>query len=164
MNNRTLNFKEGNGNWWRSCNHERKLLIGPEHIFHWLHSRTTGPLVGKYGLKAAVGNYAIWFVFLITYSGEKLGCQWGLSKQSLEMSQSRSSSCFLSLSPWSAPPLLMFSTTSDRDQQLSSGSSCLTLSLICLYVCEFLLCFEDLKNKTLQTHLGKPAPTMIAIV
>ena len=46
-----------------TCNHERKLLIGPEHIFHWLHSRTTGPLVGKYGLKSAVGNYAIWFGF-----------------------------------------------------------------------------------------------------
>ena len=51
MANRTLNFEAGNGNWWRPCNHERKLLIGPEHTFHWLHWRTSCLLVGKYGWK-----------------------------------------------------------------------------------------------------------------
>ena len=46
-----INFEAGNGNWWRPCNHERKLLIGPEHNFHWLHWRTSCSLIGKYGWK-----------------------------------------------------------------------------------------------------------------
>ena len=62
MANRTLNLEAGNGNWWGPRNYERKLLIGPEHIFHWLNKRTSCSLVGKYGWKA-VRNHAIWFVF-----------------------------------------------------------------------------------------------------
>ena len=34
MANRILNFEAGNGNWWGPRNHERKLLIGPEHTLH----------------------------------------------------------------------------------------------------------------------------------
>ena len=41
MANGALNFGSGNGNWLRPCNHERKLLIGPEHTFHWLQWRTS---------------------------------------------------------------------------------------------------------------------------
>ena len=51
-----------NGNWWRPCNYERKLLIGPEHTLHRIHKRTSCSLVGKYGWKA-VRNHAIWFGF-----------------------------------------------------------------------------------------------------
>ena len=29
--NRSPNFEAGKGNWWRPCNHERKLLIGQEN-------------------------------------------------------------------------------------------------------------------------------------
>ena len=68
--NRTVNFGAGNGNWWRPCNYERKLLIGPEHTFHWIHKRTSSSLVGKYGWKA-VGNHAIWFGFLIAESAKQ---------------------------------------------------------------------------------------------
>ena len=28
--------------------HERKLLIGPEHAFHWLHKRSSCSLIGEY--------------------------------------------------------------------------------------------------------------------
>ena len=28
--NRTLSFRAGNGKWWRPCNYQRKVLIGPE--------------------------------------------------------------------------------------------------------------------------------------
>ena len=56
MANRTLNFEAGNGNWWRRCNHKRKLLIGSEHTFHWIHWHTSCSLAGKIGWKA-VGNY-----------------------------------------------------------------------------------------------------------
>ena len=52
MANRTLNFKAGNKN-------KRKVLIGLQHTFHWLHWHTSCSLVGKNGWKA-VGNYAIW--------------------------------------------------------------------------------------------------------
>ena len=72
MANRTLNFEEGNGNWWRPFNHERELLIGPEHWLHWHPSCSS---VGKYGWKA-VGNHAIWFFFLITYSRGNSWCPW----------------------------------------------------------------------------------------
>ena len=70
---RARNFGAGNGNWWRPCNYERKLLIGPEHSFHWLHKRTSCSLVGKYGWKA-VGSHAIWFGFLTADSGGSSWC------------------------------------------------------------------------------------------
>ena len=60
MANRTLSFEAGNGNWWGRCNHKRKLLIGSEHTFHWIHWHTSCSLVGKIGWKA-VGNYKCWY-------------------------------------------------------------------------------------------------------
>ena len=48
---RTLNFRAGNGNWWRPCNHKRKLFIGPEHTLHWIHRRISCSFVGKYSWK-----------------------------------------------------------------------------------------------------------------
>ena len=62
MANRTLNFEAGNGNWWRRCNHKRKVLIGSEHTFHWLHWHTSCSFSGKNGWKLW-GNYEIWFGF-----------------------------------------------------------------------------------------------------
>ena len=59
---RTLNFKAGNGNWWRPYNHEKKLLIGPAHTFHWLHWHTSCSFSGRNGWKLW-GNYEIWFGF-----------------------------------------------------------------------------------------------------
>ena len=47
----TLNFEAGNGNWWRPCNYERKLLIGPEHTLHWIRRRISCSFVRKYGWK-----------------------------------------------------------------------------------------------------------------
>ena len=41
MEDRTLNSEAGNGNWWRPCNNENKLLIGPEHTLHWLQWHTS---------------------------------------------------------------------------------------------------------------------------
>ena len=74
MANRTLNFEAGNGNWWRRCNHKRKVLIGSEHTFHWLHWHTSCSFSGKNGWKLW-GNYAI-LVSLITDSGENSWCPW----------------------------------------------------------------------------------------
>ena len=51
MANRTLNFEAGNGNWWGPRNHERKLLIGPEHALHWIHWHISCSCVEKYGWK-----------------------------------------------------------------------------------------------------------------
>ena len=62
MANRTLNFEAGNGNWWRRCNHKRKVLIGSEHTFHWLHWHTSSSFSGKM-VEKLWGNYAIWFGF-----------------------------------------------------------------------------------------------------
>ena len=56
-------FEGGNGYWWWPCNHERKLLIGPEHNFHWLHWHTFYSLVGKYGLKnCGILCNLVWFL------------------------------------------------------------------------------------------------------
>ena len=74
MANRTLNFEAGNGNWWRRCNHKRKVLIGSEHTFHWLHWHTSCSFSGKNGWKLW-GNYAI-LVSLITDSGGNSWCPW----------------------------------------------------------------------------------------
>ena len=64
MANRTLNVEAGNGNWWRPCNNENKLLIGPEHTLHWKHYCISCSFVGKYGWKT-VESYAN-RIFLIT--------------------------------------------------------------------------------------------------
>ena len=75
MANRSLNFEAANGNWWRPCNHERKLSLD---WIHWsnflLISRI---LLGKYGWKT-VESHAIGF-FLITYSGGNFWCPWPLN-------------------------------------------------------------------------------------
>ena len=58
----TLNFEAGNGNWWRPCNYERKLLIGPEHTLHWIHWRISCSCVGKYGWKTVESKCnVVWF-------------------------------------------------------------------------------------------------------
>ena len=55
MANRTLN-------WWIPCNHERKLLIGPEHALHWIHWHTSCSCVGKYGWKTVESSCnLVWF-------------------------------------------------------------------------------------------------------
>ena len=62
MANRTLNFETGNGNWWGPRNHERKLLIGPEHTLHWIHWRISCSCVGKYGWKTVESRCnLVWF-------------------------------------------------------------------------------------------------------
>ena len=62
MANRTLNFEAGNGNWWGPRNHERKLLIGPEHTLHWIHWRISCSCVGKYGWKTVESRCnLVWF-------------------------------------------------------------------------------------------------------
>ena len=52
----TLNYEAGNGNWWRLCNHERMLLIGPEHTFHWIHWHISS-CVGKCGWKTVESRW-----------------------------------------------------------------------------------------------------------
>ena len=59
---RTLNFKAGNGNWWRPYNLKRKLLNGPDHTFHGIHGHIFCSFVGKHGWKT-VESFPIWFVF-----------------------------------------------------------------------------------------------------
>ena len=62
MASRTLNFEAENGNWWGSPNHERKLLIGPEHTLHWIHWRISCSCVGKYGWKTVESRCnLVWF-------------------------------------------------------------------------------------------------------
>ena len=73
MTTRTLNFKAGNGNWWRPYNHKRKLLNGPEHTFHGIHGHIFCSFVGKHGWKT-VESFPIWFVFLIAFSGGNFWC------------------------------------------------------------------------------------------
>ena len=69
MANGTLNFGLGNGNWLRPCNHERKLLIGPEHTFHWLQWRTSCSKLRTSepgGGSALEGTSAVVLISLIT--------------------------------------------------------------------------------------------------
>ena len=48
-------FFQGNGNWWRPCNHERKRLIGPKHTFHRLLWHTScRPLTKKLCAKTPI--------------------------------------------------------------------------------------------------------------
>ena len=68
--NGTLNFGSGNGNWLRPSNHERKLLIGPEHTFHWLQWRTSCSKLRKSeagGGSALEGTPAVVLISLITF-------------------------------------------------------------------------------------------------
>ena len=46
---RNLNIGAWDLNWWRPCNHERKLLTCPEHTFHWKQWHTSCSVEGKYG-------------------------------------------------------------------------------------------------------------------
>ena len=79
MANKTLNFEAGNGKWWQPFNHERKLLIGPEHTLHWIHWRISCSFKRKYGWKT-VDSYVICFDFLITHSGGNFGCPYCLKR------------------------------------------------------------------------------------
>ena len=76
MANRTLNFEAGNGNWWRRCNHKRKVLIGSEHTFHWLHWHTSCSFSGKKWLKSSGETMQFGLVSLITDSGGNSWCPW----------------------------------------------------------------------------------------
>ena len=60
---RSLNFEAGNGNWWGPRNHERKLLIGPEHTLHWIHWRISCSCVRKYGWKTVESRCNLVWVF-----------------------------------------------------------------------------------------------------
>ena len=68
---RSLNFEAGNGNWRQRDNHEKKLLIGPEHTFYWQQRHTSCSFAGKYCWKA-VGNLVwlfedgLWREFLMS--------------------------------------------------------------------------------------------------
>ena len=47
---------------WGPRNHERKLLIGPEHALHWIHWRISCSCVGKYGWKTVESSCnLVWF-------------------------------------------------------------------------------------------------------
>ena len=60
----TLNFEAGNGNWWRPCNYERKLLIGPEHTPYWIHWHIYCSCVEKYVLKTVENrSNLVWIWF-----------------------------------------------------------------------------------------------------
>ena len=76
MANRTLNFEAGNGNWWRRCNHKRKVLIGSEHTFHWLHWHTSCSFSGKKWLKSCGETMQFGLISLITDSGGNSWCPW----------------------------------------------------------------------------------------
>ena len=62
MADRTLSFEAGNGNWWGPRNHEKKLLIGPEHTLRWIHWHVSCSCVGKSRWKIVVSRWnLVWF-------------------------------------------------------------------------------------------------------
>ena len=142
MANKTLNFGAGNGNWWRPCNYERKLFItGSEHTFHWLHKRTSCSLVGNYGWKA-VGNHAIWFVFLTAGSGNgNSWCPWHHSFLFLLISF---------LSKWCL--MLWEKDDHDDDEDVSKGGIDIKLSISANNTRP---CFNIFHDTLAQTPQGK---------
>ena len=107
-------IEAGNGNWWQPCNHERKLLIGPEHTFHWLHWRTSCSLIGKYDYKA-VESYAIWRELLVSWRHKEMK-----SCLACQRAKDHKQSVCVCEHTW----LLLFETSSNiKDSCLSAGVS-----------------------------------------